>query len=338
MTEQLLQRASLFDEKARDGKQFQQIFGGETTGISNLNDVKYDWVAPTYRIMVGNHWVPEKVDLSKDKVSIRDLTPEEDEAVQNTLSFLIFLDSFQTNNLPNIKDFITSPAVGNLIAIQLFQEVIHTQSYQLLLDALYPFMTREEIYNKWRTNDVLKARNKYIAAIAEEFLASPTMENMKRVLIANFALEGIYFYQGFNFFYQLASRNRLVQTAKMIRYIENDEVTHLGLFSNIIREEMDPTGVDKQLIIDTITEAVAHEIEWTASVYGNRILGITEDSSAGYVKWLANDRLARLGIEPIFEGAVNPYKHLDGQRRENFFESTISEYSKAETAGGWDEF
>ena len=135
MTELLVQN-SLFDETARDGKEFQKIFGGETTGISNLNDVKYDWVAPTYRLMVGNHWVPEKVDLSKDKVTIKNLTQEEDEAVQNTLSFLIFLDSFQTNNLPNIKDYITTPAVGNLIAIQLFQEVIHSQSYQVILDAL----------------------------------------------------------------------------------------------------------------------------------------------------------------------------------------------------------
>lgn len=337
MTDQL-QRIALFNEDAQDGKQFQKIFGGETTGISNLNDVKYDWVAPTYRIMVGNHWVPEKVDLSKDKITVHNLTPEEDEAVQNTLSFLIFLDSFQTNNLPNIKDFITAPAVGNLISIQLFQEVIHTQSYQVILDALYPFMTREQIYNKWRTNDVLKARNKYIASIAEDFLANPSMENMKRVLVANFVLEGIYFYQGFNFFYQLASRNKIVQTAKMIKYIENDEVTHLGLFANIIREEMDPTGADLELIITTIKEAVQHEVDWTKAVYGNRILGISEASSEEYVKWLANDRAARLGIPPIYEGVSNPYKHLDGAKRENFFETTVTEYSKSDTVGGWDEF
>lgn len=337
MTELLVQN-SLFDETARDGKEFQKIFGGETTGISNLNDVKYDWVAPTYRLMVGNHWVPEKVDLSKDKVTIKNLTQEEDEAVQNTLSFLIFLDSFQTNNLPNIKDYITTPAVGNLIAIQLFQEVIHSQSYQVILDALYPFMTREAIYNKWRTNPVLKARNKFIAKIADDFKAAPTKQNLKRVLIANFILEGIYFYQGFNFFYQLASRQKLVQTAKMIKYIENDEVTHLGLFGNIIREEMDPTGADEQLIREMVREAVEHEITWCKDVYGNKILGISEQSSEQFVKWLGNDRLARLHLDPEYPDVTNPYKHLDGAKRENFFETTVTEYSKSDTVGGWDEF
>lgn len=328
----------LFNDNAVDSKDTQRIFGGESTGISNLNDIKYDWVAPTYRIMVGNHWVPEKVDLSKDKITVKNLTPEEDEGVQNTLSFLIFLDSFQSNNLPNIKDFITTPAVGNLIGIQLFQEIIHSQSYQVILDALYPFGIRDEIYNKWRTNEQLKKRNKFIAAIAEDFLATKSVESFKRVLIANFILEGIFFYQGFNFFYQLASRQKLVQTAKMIKYIENDEVTHIGLFANIIREEMDPTGADLELIVNMVREAVDNEVQWCHSIYGNQILGISEKSSEQFVKWLANDRLARLRIPPIYEGVTNPYKHLDGAARENFFETTVTEYSRAETVPGWDSF
>lgn len=333
-----LKQNSLFNEQANDGKEHQRIFGGETTGISNLNDVKYSWAAPTYRLMIGNFWVPEKVDLTKDKVTVKNLTPEEDEAVQDTISFLIFLDSFQTNNLPNIKDYISTPAVGNLIAIQTFQEVIHSQSYQVILDALYPFTTREAVYNKYRTNPALMKRNKFIARIAEEFLEKRDMQSMKRVLIANLILEGVYFYQGFNLFYQLASRQKLVQTAKMIKYIENDEVTHIGLFANIIREEMDPTGEDKELIIQMFREAVENEIEWCHSIYGNNILGISQASSEQFVKWLANDRLGRLHIDPIYENVSNPYKHLDGSKRENFFETTVTEYSKAETVGGWENF
>lgn len=336
MTE--LKRSPLFNEYAVDSKETQLIVGGETTGISNLNDIKYDWVAPTYRIMVGNHWVPEKVDLSKDKITVKNLTPFEDESVQNTISFLVFLDSFQSQNLPNIKEFITSPAVANLIGIQLFQEIIHSQSYQVILDALYPFTTREEIYNKWRTNENLKKRNKFIASIADEFLEKKDMQSFKRVLVANFVLEGIYFYQGFNLFYQLASRQKLVQTAKMIKYIENDEVTHIGLFVNIIREVMDPTGADRALIEEMVREAVGHEIEWCHSNYGNNIMGINEKSSEQFVKWLANDRLARLRIPPLYENVSNPYKHLDGDARENFFETTVTEYSRAETVPGWDLF
>lgn len=334
---QLVQNA-LFNENIVDTLESQKIFGGQTSGISNLNSVKYDWVAPTYRVMVGNHWVPEKVDLSNDKITIQNLEPEEDEAAQNTLSFLIFLDSFQTNNLPNIKDYISSPAVGNLIAIQLFQEVIHSQSYQVILDALYPFTTREAVYTKYRSNAALRKRNRFIANIANEFLEKKDMQSMKKVLIANFILEGIYFYQGFNFFYQLASRNKLVQTAKMIKYIENDELTHLGLFANIIREEMDPTGADRALIEDMIGEGVENEIEWCHDNYGNNILGITKNSSSDYIKWLGNNRAGRLHLPELFPGVINPYQHLDGKARENFFETTVTEYSRAETVTGWDLF
>ena len=333
-----LKQTPLFNEFAVDSRQTQQIFGGDTTGISNLNDIKYDWVNPTYRTMVGNSWVPEKVDLTKDKITIKGLTPDEDEAVQNTLSFLIFLDSFQTNNLPNIKQYITSPGVGNLIGIQTFQEIIHSQSYQVILDALYPFMTREAIYNKWRTNEHLLKRNRFIANIADRFLANPSSARMKEVLVANYVLEGIYFYQGFNLFYQLASRQKLVQTAKMIKYIENDEVTHVGLFANIIRETMDPAGADRAMIEDMVSQGVEHETEWTRETYGNRILGISETSSEQHLQSLANDRVGRIRIPAMYPGATNPYKHLDADKRENFFETTVTEYSRAETVEGWDTF
>lgn len=333
----ILHAQPLFDKNAIDSKETQQIFGGQSTGISNLNDIKYDWVAPTYRLMVGNHWVPEKVDMSSDKITIKTLTEDEDDAVKNTLSFLIFLDSFQSNNLPNIKEFTTCPGVANLIGIQLFQEIIHSQSYQVILDALYPFVTREEIYNKWRTNANLLKRNEFIAGIANEFLEKKDMDSFKRVLVANFILEGIYFYNGFNLFYQLASRQKLMQTSKMIKYIENDELTHMGMFKNILREVCDPVGKDREMIVSMIEQAVEHEVEWNHSIYGNRILGISESSSEQYVKWLANDRAALLGIPAIYEGVSNPYKYLDGATRENFFEvGAVTEYAKADTVTGWD--
>jgi len=111
----------------------------------------------------------------------------------------------------------------------------------------------------------------------------------------------------------------------------------MGLFINMIKE----LGVDDELIIAMFKEAVEGEIEWCHHNYGNRILGITEKSSEQYVKYLANDRLARLGIDPIYEGIENPYQHLEnaslsGGKRENFFESTVTSYIQADMLTGWE--
>jgi len=333
-----LKKSPLFNEHGDDTPEMQQLINSNPTGISNLNENKYTWSNKLYRMMCGNAWFPEKVSLADDKVTIKELTPDEDEAVKNTLSFLIFLDSFQCNNLPNIHSFITAPNVANLIVIQQYQEVIHSQSYQYMLEALYPLMTREDIYNKWRSNPSLLDRIRYVASIGEEFENEPTLDNFKKIIVANLLLESIYFYQGFMFFDQLASRNKLIQSSKIIDYIRNDEMTHIGIFVNIIRELF--SEEDNDMIYNMFELAVKQEIEWANHIYGDKILGISTKSSEDYVKYLANDRLKRIGLQPMYPDNIkNPYGHLEQQKKENFFEAgAVTSYDRSESVEGWDNF
>lgn len=332
-----LQRKKLFNVDGDDNLSAQAIVGGNPTGILNLNNIKYKWVAPMYRVMTGDFWIPERISMAEDKLSIKNLTEAEDEAVQNTLAFLIFLDSLQVSNLPNIADYITDSGVSNLIGIQQFQEIIHSQSYQYILDALYPNGVRNNVYDKWRTNPALLKRNKFIADQYQYFVDNPTEENFYRVLITNFCLEGIYFYSGFNMFEQLASRSKLPQSASIIKYIKRDESNHLTLFVNIIKEIMD-VNKHRDWITATICEAVEQEIEWAKDVYGNRILGISEKSSEQFIKYLGNKRLRMLRLPEVYGEVENPYAHLElaDSKRENFFEGGVTSYSKSEAVDGWD--
>jgi len=335
-----LKQKKIFDELGDDSQTGRNIVNGNATGIMNLNSVKYQWAPKLYKIMLNNFWVPEKISLVEDRVTIKELTKDELTAFKNTLSFLIALDSMQVSNLPKIADYITAPEVSGLFTIQAFQELIHSSSYQYLLQELFPNIEREDIYNHWRNNPLLLKRNKFIATQYQKFIDNKTLENFKIALAANFALESIYFYNGFQFFYQLASRNKVANTAKMIKYIENDEVTHVNMFTNIIREVFDMgSESDKQILLNTITQAVEQEIEWSTEIYGDRILGISVESSESYIKYLANQRTKLLGLGIIYKGFTkNPYEYLSAEKRENFFETTVTEYSRSEAVGGWDEF
>ena len=326
----------LFNKMGTDDPQYQTIVGGNPTGIANLNNNVFTWANSLYRVMTGNFWIPEKVPLTDDKLTISLLTEDEDSAVKDTLSFLIFLDSFQCLNLPNVAQYITAPAVANLIGIQLYEEIIHSQSYQYILESLYPAITRDEIYNRWRTEPVLLERIEQITRIGEEFLAEPYIDNYKKVLSANLILESIYFYQGFMFFDQLASRNKLIQTDKIIDYIRRNEITHIGIFIPIIQELFNE--VDYFDLEVMIRDAVDNEIKWANHVYGDKILGISCKSSEQYVKFLANDRWQRLGRkQPLYpEVKKNPYAHLEQETKENFFESTTTSYDRSESIQGWD--
>lgn len=334
----ILQKAKLFNIKGDDKKENQKIFGGNPTGILNLNNVKYSWVSGFWKTMLNNHWIPEKISMVNDKVTIKDLTPEEDKAVKDTLGFLIFLDSLQVNNLPNIADYITCSGVKTLLTVQAFQEAVHSQSYQYGLESLYPETTRNEIYDTWRTNPLLLERNKFIANQMQDFVDEPSEENFKKVQIANLALEGIYFYEGFNLFDQLASRKKLVQFQKMIDYIRTDENSHVALFTKIIHETMD-TKKEESMICSILEAACNQEIKWAQETYGDKILGISKSSSEEFVKYLTNQRLRALRLPPMWENVKHPYTHLEVKARGNFFETSgMTDYSQSGAVGGWDDF
>jgi ribonucleoside-diphosphate reductase beta chain len=330
----------IFNEDGDDSTTSRHIINGSATGIMNLNNVRYQWASKLFKIMLNNFWIPEKISLVDDRVTIKELTKDELEAFKNTLSFLIALDSMQVSNLPNLADYITAPEVSGLFTLQAFQELIHSQSYQYLLQELFPNLEREEIYDYWRNNPLLLKRNKFIATQFQRFVDEPTKENYKYALAADYALEGIYFYNGFQFFYQLAARNKVTNVAKMIKYIENDEVTHVSMFAHIIKDIFDLTNEgDRQILIDTLTEATEQEIEWGVDIYGDRILGISGQSTEEYVKFLCNQRSRLLGLGVIYKGYTkNPYQYLSAERRENFFETKVTEYSQSTSVDGWDSF
>jgi ribonucleoside-diphosphate reductase beta chain len=187
---------------------------------------------------------------------------------------------------------------------------------------------------------LLLKRNKFIAEQYQKFIDNKDFTNFKNAIAADFALESIYFYNGFQFFYQLAARNKVANVAKMIKYIENDEVTHVNMFANIIREIFDfDNEEDKNIVLNNIMRAVEQEIEWGKEIYGDRILGISQESTENYIKYLANQRTKLLGLGVIYKGFIkNPYEYLNAEKRENFFETKVTEYSRSEAVDGWDDF
>lgn len=342
-------RKRLFNPEGNDSLLARKIIKGNSTNLFNLNNVKFSWATQLYRTMMANFWIPEKVDLTQDKNDYENLTVPEREAYDGILSFLIFLDSIQTNNVPNISDYVTAPEVNLLLSIQTFQEAIHSQSYQYIIESILPKESRDLIYDKWRDDKILFERNSFIAKIYQDFIEDASDRNFARVLVANYLLESLYFYNGFNFFYLLASRNKMVGTSDIIRLINRDELSHVVLFQKIIREirAENPNFFDEAEMKEMFQTAVEQEILWTEHIIGNRVLGITSQTTEAYTKWLANERLRTIGLETLYEGFTkNPYKHLEkfadtegeGNVKSNFFEGTVTSYNMSSSIDGWEEF
>lgn len=343
----VITKKQLFNPDGNDSIEARRVIKGNTTNLFNLNETRYTWAKNFYRVMLANHWIPEKVDMSSDIQEFKELSETEKEVFRNIISFLTFLDSIQTNNLPNIADYITAPEIRSLIGIQEFQEIIHSQSYAYILESVIPKSERDAVYEKWKTNPDLMKRNKYIADIYQSFINSPDDNNLSDVLIANFILESIYFYNGFTFFYNLAAQNKMLGTADQIRYIHRDEATHVNLFAMIIQEVSaeNPGFFNEERVHGLFCSGVEQEIQWSRSIFNNKIIGLEDENIEEYTKYLADNSLKMIGLSPMYNINENPYRHLGrisdvsgNDIKSNFFEATVTNYSQSSAITGWDDF
>ncbi|MFT4143198.1 MAG: ribonucleotide-diphosphate reductase subunit beta [Mobilitalea sp.] len=331
-------KKKIFNEQGIRGTE--SMINGNTTNLREWNRIKYTWANTFYRTMLNNFWIPEEISLNEDIKQFPLLTDGERNAFDKIISFLNFLDSVQTENLPNLSRYITSAEISSLLNIQAFQEEIHAQSYSYILDTVTNPVTRDKIYDEWREDKKLLKRNQYIANIYQTFNEEPTLDNFIRVVIANYILEGIYFYSGFSFFYTLARQGKMTATSTIFKYINRDEVTHLVLFQNIIKElRSENPDLFSSKVVDEIRDmmrvGVEHEISWGQYVTNNEILGINDVLIERYIKYLSNQRLKAIGIEELYpEITENPMAWIDGfsninQTKTDFFEAKVTNYTKA---------
>lgn len=342
-----MKKKKVFNPSGEDAVSKRRIIKGNPTNLSNLNNIKYEWAKSMWRRMMENHWIPEVVSLNQDKKDYESLTRDERHAFNGILSFLSFLDSVQTTNLPNIGDYITAPEVNKLIALQMFQEAVHSHSYQYIIDTVIPSHKRESVHELWRTNKKLLDRNQYIADIYQKFVDDSTDENFADVIVANYVLESLYFYNGFIFFYNLADKHKMMGVNDEIRYINRDELSHVQLFRNIINEikKEFPEYITEERVHSLFKEGVEAEIKWTNSIITNNVLGMTPEKTEAYTKYLANKRVQEIGYSPVFEDQKNPYSHLEMMADEigesmksNFFEAKPTNYNQRTALVGWGDF
>lgn len=319
-----------------------RMIGGNPTNLNDFNNMKYQWVSPWYRQAMNNFWIPEEINLAPDKKQYPTLPPAERRAYDKILSFLIFLDSIQTANLPNIGQYITANEVNLCLCIQTYQEAIHSQSYSYMLDSICEPNERDSILFQWKDDEHLLRRNTFIGDIYNAFQEEKSLDNFMKVLIGNYILEGVYFYSGFMFFYNLARNNRMPGSAQQIRYINRDEATHLWLFRNILNElqQEEPslfTPEKQKVYREMLLEGCEQEIAWGQYAIGEDIEGLNGQMVSDYIRFLGNQRAATLGLEPLYEGYdkepetmkwVSQYSNAN-MIKTDFFEARSTAYAKS---------
>ena len=330
----------LFNPKGDTDVRARRMIGGNTTNLNDFNNMRYGWASEWYRQAMNNFWIPEEINLTQDLKDYARLTSAERTAYDKILSFLVFLDSLQSANLPNVAEYITANEVNLCLTIQAFQECVHSQSYSYMLDSICSPEQRNDILYQWKTDERLLARNTFIGERYNEFQRDRSASALVKVLMANVILEGVYFYSGFLFFYNLARMGKMPGSAQEIRYINRDENTHLWLFTNIMRElrEENPELFGEREVAELramLDEGVRQEIAWGSYVIGDEIEGLSASMLERYITYLGELRWHALGLcdeaaPRVPDDMAWVLQHADPNMvKTDFFEARSTAYAKA---------
>ncbi len=322
--------------------------------LNQLVPFKYDWAWQKYLDGCANHWMPQEVNMTAD-ISLwksdDGLSDDERTIVKRSLGFFSTADSLVANNLVlAIYRLITNPECRQYLLRQAFEEAIHTHAYQYCIESLG--MDEGEIFNMYHEVPCVAEKASWALQYTHE-ISSPTfntgtLENDKALLknlIAYYCvLEGIFFYCGFTQILSMGRRNKMTGTSEQFQYILRDESMHVNFGIDVINQIKleNPQLWDEEmqnLARHMILDGTRLEVQYARDTMPRGVLGMNANMMEEYLQFIANRRLAQIGLAEQFPGAKNPFpwmsEIMDLKKEKNFFETRVTEY---QTGGAltWD--
>ena len=322
--------------------------------LNQLVPFKYDWAWQKYLNGCANHWMPQEINMTADIAlwkSPEGLSEDERIIVKRSLGFFSTADSLVANNLVlAIYRLITNPECRQYLLRQAFEEAIHTHAYQYCIESLG--MDEGEIFNMYHEVPSVARKAewalKYTREIADPAFATGTPETdqalLKNLIAYYCVLEGIFFYCGFTQILSMGRRNKMTATAEQFQYILRDESMHVNFGIDVINQiKLENAHLWDQamqdLARDMILTGTQLEIDYARDTMPRGVLGMNASMMAEYLQFIANRRLAQIGLGEPFAGVKNPFpwmsEMMDLKKEKNFFETRVVDYQGAASLN-WD--
>jgi ribonucleoside-diphosphate reductase beta chain len=224
---------------------------------------------------------------------------------------------------------------------QLFEEALHVEFYLTLLDTYIPdSRERAQAFAAIDNIPSIKKKADFCFKWIESIYAlekTDTVERRKQFLLnlICFAscIEGLFFFAAFAYVYFLRSKGLLNGLAGGTNWVFRDESMHIQFAYEVIKtvREEQPELFDADLnarVTQMIKEAVECEMAFGEDVLQFGVAGLSARDMRQYLQFIADQRLAALGINPVY-GSKNPFSFMelqDVQELANFFERRVSAY------------
>jgi ribonucleoside-diphosphate reductase beta chain len=290
--------------------------------------------------------MPTEVPMSKDIELWKSdaLSADERLVIMRNLGFFSTAESLVGNNIVlAIFKHVTNPEVRQYLLRQGFEEAIHTHTFHYIVESLS--LNQGEIFNMYNEIKTIQSKDDFEMRLTEDIMkpdfSTETEEGaqkfLKNLIGYYIIMEGIFFYSGFVMILSFHRQNKMTGIGEQFQYILRDETIHLNFgidLINGIKEENPDLWTDafQEKIISLVREAVELEYQYAEDCLPKGILGLTAPMFRDYVQYIADRRLERIGLKPIYK-SKNPFpwmsETIDLGKEKNFFETRVTEYQSA---------
>jgi len=284
-----------------------------------------------YRKQRDVFWTAQEISYAQDRLDFASLSSDERRFVKFVLAFFAQADGVVNENL--IERFQRETRIykeaGHFYIMQAMIELIHNETYSLLVEALIDDPDeRVRILNGVQNYPAVR---KIAEWMVEWMQASRPLTER---IVAFACVEGIIFSSAFASIYWIKRKNVLPGVCKANEFIARDEAIHT-IFAVALYHEM--TGRDKiypvldaSRVRSIIDSAVKVTEEFTRDALRVDLVGMNADDMMKYVKCTANRLSESLGCERIYD-AENPFLWITViglPNKSNYFETKVSEYTR----------
>jgi ribonucleoside-diphosphate reductase beta chain len=308
-----------------------------------LRPMRYPQFYDMYRDAIRNTWTVEEIDFGIDLNDLQHkLTLADRHLIERLVAFFATGDSIVANNLVlNLYQHVNAPEARMFLSRQLYEEALHVQFYLTLLDAYIPDPARRaEAFAAIENIPSIRAKAEFCFRWMESVRTLQRLDtrDQRRAFLLNLicfacCIEGLFFFAAFAYVWFLRSRGLLPGLAAGTNWVFRDESGHMAFAFEVIRSVRaeEPGLFDLAMENDVramLREAIAVEAAFADDVLSGGVSGLSPREMRQYLEYVADLRLAALGLAPEF-GSRNPFPFMDlqdVQELTNFFERRVSAY------------
>ena len=302
---------------------------GHALDSVNWDHIPDDLDLQIWNRLTSNFWLPEKIPVSNDIPTWKQMNEAEQDATLKVFTGLTFLDTIQgtVGAVSLLPDAVTPHEEAVYTNIS-FMESVHAKSYSNIFMTLASTPEINKAFQWSREDERLQAKGQTILRFYQG-------DDPLKKKIASVMLESFLFYSGFYLPLRFASHSKLSNTADIIRLIIRDEAVHGYYIGYKFQQAFQKQSAERQEqladeTLDLLLDLYDNEVHYTRSIYDS--LGWTEDVSA-FLRYNANKAMMNLGFDPVFDTTTIKFNNgvmtsLDPSANENhdFFSGSGSSY------------